>query len=120
MSALASRISMTPDQFKKMAKIIYDRSGIHFPDNKKYVIESRLSHRLGELELEDFDQYIAYLTQLVRNSYNFLDAGDGNSEFFVIQLKHHDLVIVFLFFFDVIVVFLFDHAFLRNIVQCIL
>lgn len=62
MSALASRVSMTPDQFKRMAKIIYDRSGIHFPDNKKYVIESRLSHRLGELELEDFDQYIAYLT----------------------------------------------------------
>lgn len=62
MSALSSRISMTQDQFTKMSKIIYDRSGIHFPDNKKYVIESRLSHRLSELELEDFDQYIAYLT----------------------------------------------------------
>lgn len=62
MSALSSRVSMTQDQFTKMAKIIYDRSGIHFPDNKKYVIESRLSHRLSELELEDFDQYIAYLT----------------------------------------------------------
>jgi len=62
MSTLSSRISMTPEQFAKMAKIIYDRSGIHFPDNKKYVIESRLSHRLSELEMEDFDQYIAYLT----------------------------------------------------------
>jgi chemotaxis protein methyltransferase CheR len=62
MSAVSTRISMSPDQFEKMSKIIYDRSGIHFPENKKYVIESRLSHRLTELELEDFDQYIAYLT----------------------------------------------------------
>lgn len=53
---------MNPQQFKTMAKIIYDRSGIHFPDTKKYIIESRLSHRISELEMNDFDQYIAYLT----------------------------------------------------------
>jgi len=53
---------MTVDQFSKMAKIIYDRSGIHFPDSKKYIIESRLSHRIVELDMENFDQYIAYLT----------------------------------------------------------
>ena len=57
-----TKITMTADQFKKMAKIIYDRSGIHFPDAKKYIIESRLSHRIIELDMENFDQYIAYLT----------------------------------------------------------
>lgn len=62
MPTTSSRVSMTSEQFKKMSEIIYDRSGIHFPDNKKYVIESRLTNRLSELELEDFDQYIAYLT----------------------------------------------------------
>jgi len=62
MSTTSTRISMTTDQFTKMAKIIYDRSGIHFPESKKYIIESRLSHRVIELEMEDFDQYIAYLT----------------------------------------------------------
>ncbi len=62
MTTLSNRITMTPKQFSTMAKIIYDRSGIHFPENKKYIIESRLSHRVSELELEDFDQYIAYLT----------------------------------------------------------
>lgn len=62
MSITSKKISMTPQQFKTMAKIIYDRSGIHFPDAKKYIIESRLSHRISELEMEDFDQYIAYLT----------------------------------------------------------
>ncbi|MCC5822047.1 MAG: protein-glutamate O-methyltransferase [Phycisphaerales bacterium] len=57
-----SRISMTQPQFEKLSKIIYDRSGIHFPEAKKYILESRLSHRLGELELENFDQYIALLS----------------------------------------------------------
>ena len=62
MTVTSNRISMTPSQFTTMAKIIYDRSGIHFPENKKYIIESRLSQRINELEMEDFDQYIAYLT----------------------------------------------------------
>jgi chemotaxis protein methyltransferase CheR len=54
--------SMTDGQFKALAKIIYDRAGIHFPETKKYIVESRLGHRLTELELTDFDQYIAFLT----------------------------------------------------------
>ena len=55
-------ISMTSSQFASLAKIIYDRAGIHFPETKKYIVESRLGHRLSELELTDFDQYIAFLT----------------------------------------------------------
>ncbi len=57
-----ARHTMTDKQFGELRKIIYTRSGIHFPDGKKYVLESRLGHRLAELELEDFDQYIAFLT----------------------------------------------------------
>lgn len=53
---------MSEAQFKKLSKIIYDRSGIHFHEAKKYILESRLSHRMHELEITDFDQYIAYLT----------------------------------------------------------
>lgn len=56
------RKTMSDKQFNDMREIIYKRSGIHFPDNKKYILESRLSHRLVELELEDFDQYVAFLT----------------------------------------------------------
>jgi len=62
MSITSNRITMSAEQFAKMAKIIYDRSGIHFPDSKKYIIESRLSQRVAELDMEDFDQYIGYLT----------------------------------------------------------
>lgn len=62
MSITSNKIMMTASQFAVMSKIIYDRSGIHFPEAKKYIIESRLSHRVLELEMESFDQYIAYLT----------------------------------------------------------
>lgn len=55
-------ISMTDPQFNKLRKIIYERSGIHFQDSKKYVLESRLSRRIEELELETFDQYLMFLT----------------------------------------------------------
>ncbi|MBO6514443.1 MAG: protein-glutamate O-methyltransferase CheR [Phycisphaerales bacterium] len=60
--AVVSKISMSKAQFTKLAQVIYDRSGIHFPETKQYILESRLSHRLNELEMTDFDQYIAYLT----------------------------------------------------------
>jgi chemotaxis protein methyltransferase CheR len=58
----APKAAMSDRQFGQLRKIIYDRAGIHFPDGKKYVLESRLSHRLTELEVDDFDQYIALLS----------------------------------------------------------
>ena len=62
MTITATKNQMSTVQFTRLAQIIYDRSGIHFPEPKKYILESRLSHRLNELEITDFDQYIAYLT----------------------------------------------------------
>jgi len=53
---------MSDEQFASLRRIIYDRSGIHFPDNKKYVLESRLGRRLEEMEIDDYDQYITFLS----------------------------------------------------------
>jgi len=61
-TASAHKITITPEQFARLARVIYERSGIHFVEAKKYILESRLSHRLSELEMDDFDQYISYLT----------------------------------------------------------
>jgi chemotaxis protein methyltransferase CheR len=55
-------VTMSPAQFEKLRDVVYKRSGIYFQDSKKYVLESRLSRRLEELEFEDFDQYILFLT----------------------------------------------------------
>lgn len=55
-------LTMSPAQFEKLRKIVYERSGIWFQDTKKYVLETRLSRRLEELEFDDFDQYLMFLT----------------------------------------------------------
>lgn len=56
------RLTLTANQFEKLRKLVYDRAGIYFQDSKKYVLESRLSRRLEELEFDDFDQYLVFLT----------------------------------------------------------
>jgi chemotaxis protein methyltransferase CheR len=53
---------MSESHFKKLRDIIYDRSGIHFQDNKKYLLESRLGRRIMELEMDDYNQYITFIT----------------------------------------------------------
>ncbi len=60
MATTAIRISDA--QFAKLRKVVYDRAGIHFQESKKYVLESRLSRRLEELEFDNFDQYLMFLT----------------------------------------------------------
>ena len=54
--------SMTTAQFERLRNIVYERSGIHFQESKKYVLESRLSRRIEELEFDNFDQYLTFLT----------------------------------------------------------
>ncbi|MEM0913526.1 MAG: protein-glutamate O-methyltransferase CheR [Planctomycetota bacterium] len=62
-NAATSRVKhMSEAQFNQLRTIVYERSGIHFQDSKKYVLESRLSRRVEELGFEDFDQYLMFLT----------------------------------------------------------
>ncbi len=58
----ATAVSMQPKEFAELRKIIYDRSGIHFHESKKYVLESRLAKRLEELNLSSFDEYVKFLS----------------------------------------------------------
>ncbi|MEM9295892.1 MAG: protein-glutamate O-methyltransferase CheR [Planctomycetota bacterium] len=58
----ATKLTMSDAQFGKLREVIYKRAGIHFQDSKKYVLESRLARRLEELEFENFDQYLMFLT----------------------------------------------------------
>ena len=62
MQGISETITMTDEEFNRLRQVVYDRSGIHFQDSKKYVLESRLSRRLDELDMTSFKQYIAFLT----------------------------------------------------------
>jgi chemotaxis protein methyltransferase CheR len=58
----ATLLTMNPKEFADLRTIIYQRSGIHFQDSKKYVLESRLARRLEELNMDSFAQYIQFLS----------------------------------------------------------
>lgn len=47
--------------FDWLRSFIYAETGIHFQDSKKYLLESRLGHRLAQLRLPDFEAYVALL-----------------------------------------------------------
>ena len=49
------------EQFTSLRDIIYDRSGIFFPENKLYLLEGRLGSRLNELGMESFQEYVNYI-----------------------------------------------------------
>jgi len=58
----SAAVTMTEKEFNDLREVVYKRSGIHFQDSKRYVLESRLSRRLEELGMDSFDEYIKFLT----------------------------------------------------------
>lgn len=54
-------INLSDEIFYKLKNLIYDISGIYFNEQKKYLLETRLSRRLSILELSNFEDYHNYL-----------------------------------------------------------
>ena len=53
--------TLTPQCFRDLRDLIYERSGIFFTESKHYLLEGRLEQRLQELKLETFEDYYAFL-----------------------------------------------------------
>lgn len=58
---LASPVKMTDENFRSIREYIYQVTGIYFQDNKKYLLEGRLSKRLQALNLTRYDDYLQLL-----------------------------------------------------------
>ena len=52
---------MLQDEFVAFRAFIYERTGIYFQDNKKYLLEGRLGKRLQALNLTSFSRYLQML-----------------------------------------------------------
>ena len=52
---------LSDETFQLLRKYIYERTGIFFADNKKYLLESRVGRRLSALRLESFPEYYSAL-----------------------------------------------------------
>lgn len=48
---------VSDEKFKQIRDLIYEESGMYFADNKKYLLENRLSKRMEEVKLTSFDEY---------------------------------------------------------------
>ena len=48
---------ITKEEFFTLRDFIYEKTGIFFAENKTYLLESRLTNRLGELGLSSFEDY---------------------------------------------------------------
>ncbi|HZX48380.1 MAG TPA: CheR family methyltransferase [Nitrospirota bacterium] len=54
-------ITMSDSTFHTLSDMIYTRSGMHFPDNKKYILENRLSRRIEDAGFGNYEKYIEFL-----------------------------------------------------------
>lgn len=59
--AFGGGVKITDSEFIELRDIIYELSGIHVADKRKFLIENRFSPRLEELKLKSFTEYISYL-----------------------------------------------------------
>ncbi len=70
--------------FYQIRDFIYQKSGIYFPDNKKYLLESRLKQRINALKLSSYEEYFRKINNgLAREELNQLfDAITINETYF--------------------------------------
>lgn len=58
---LKKELKVTDEEFSQLRDFIYEQCGIYIADNRKYLIENRLSNRLKELNLKTFGEYYYFL-----------------------------------------------------------
>lgn len=57
----AGTVGIKDTEFQQLRDFIYTQSGIYIPDNRKYLLENRLSNRVKILNLKDYGEYLHYL-----------------------------------------------------------
>ncbi|NBB86379.1 MAG: protein-glutamate O-methyltransferase CheR [Bacteroidetes bacterium] len=56
------RSQLDASTFETLRSFIYDETGIYFQDNKRYLLESRVSRRLKALQVPSFEDYTHQVT----------------------------------------------------------
>ncbi len=59
--SLSKELKITDSEFVQLRDFIYQQSGIFIAENRKYLIENRLSNRIKELNLKTFGEYYYFL-----------------------------------------------------------
>jgi len=84
---------MTDDDFKCLAAMAYDISGIVLGDHKKELVYSRIARRVRKLNLQNFNQYCQYLSNHEDTETNdFLNSITTNLTSFFRESHHFEFL----------------------------
>lgn len=53
---------LSDELFARLRTFIYDKTGIYFQDNKRYLLESRIGRRVNALKMPGFNAYFNFIT----------------------------------------------------------
>ncbi len=76
---------LTEKQFKDIAKLVYDKTGIHLEDRKLGLLSNRLRRRLKALNMTDFAEYYRFINSdkgFKEEESHFLSAVTTNETYF--------------------------------------
>lgn len=59
--SLQKDLKVSDEEFVQLRDFIYQQSGIYIAENRKYLVENRLSNRIKDLNLKSFGEYYYYL-----------------------------------------------------------
>jgi len=60
------------DDVLKIRDLVYQETGMYFPDDKRYYFENRFKRRMDSLGMRDFNQYYSYLSKRENKREEFL------------------------------------------------
>jgi chemotaxis protein methyltransferase CheR len=78
--------------FARVKAIIYRKAGINLSDSKKQLVYSRLARRLRVLQLNNFDEYLAYLDHNKSEQQEFINALTTNLTAFFREAHHFSIL----------------------------
>lgn len=84
---------MKSSVFKALCSLVYDESGIRIKEGKQLMVSARLGARLRALELDDEEDYLAYLREhLDEELVQLLDVISTNVTHFFREAEHFDFL----------------------------
>lgn len=94
MAASLAEAALTPAQFARITRLLYDHAGIRMREGKEGLVRARLTKRLRRLSLTDFDAYLAYVEQEPSRAEfaEMIDALTTNKTSFLREAAHFDFL----------------------------
>lgn len=84
---------LSQNDFEQVRHLIYDRVGIKLGDSKRAMVTSRLTRRLRQLQLTNFPEYLAQLSDPAANEWQFFtNALTTNLTSFFRESHHFDVL----------------------------